>query len=240
MGLSFRLVEANKTNSANQGNRALGMGRVTRILVADDHESVRRGIGELIKSAPGCELSGEAASGMEAVEKARQIKPHVAILDMSMPGMNGLEAARQITKEMPSTEVMILTMHDSEQLIQEVLSVGVHGYMLKSDIARDLQTAIGSLSQGRPFFTTKVAKIVLDGYLASMARTGGSCPDLTSRERQVIQLLAEGKSSKEVAVIQGIAVKTAETHRTNLMRKLGLHSICDLVHYAVRNQIIDA
>ncbi|MGH9377902.1 MAG: response regulator [Terriglobia bacterium] len=214
--------------------------RVTRVLVADDHESVRRGIRELIKTDPALEMCGESANGWEAVEKARALKPDVAVLDMSMPRMNGLEAARKITKENPSIEVMILTVHDSEQLIEEVLTAGAHGYMLKSDIGQDLLTAISSLSRRRPFFTVKVARMVLKGYLGSTARAGGSYQDLTSRERQVIQLLAEGKSSKEVAVIQDIAVKTAETHRTNLMRKLGLHSICDLVHYAVRNQIIEA
>ncbi|MGH9354262.1 MAG: response regulator [Terriglobia bacterium] len=237
MELKLSVAESNK---ANQSNHMPGAGRLTRVLVADDHESVRRGIGELLKFEPDFELAGEAASGSEAVEKARQLKPDVAVLDVSMPGMNGLEAARKITKENPSIEVMILTVHESEQLIEEVLTAGAHGYMLKSDVGQDLLTAIGSLSRRRPFFTTKVAKMVLNGYLESTAQAGGSCQDLTSRERQVIQLLAEGKSSKEVAVIQGIAVKTAETHRTNLMRKLGLHSICDLVHYAVRNQIIEA
>ncbi|MGH9345166.1 MAG: response regulator, partial [Terriglobia bacterium] len=221
-----------EANGASQSNPLVGTGRLTRILVADDHESVRRGIGELIKTEPGFELSGEAANGFEAVEKARQLKPDVAVLDMSMPRMNGLEAARKITKESPSVEVMILTVHDSELLIEEVLTSGAHAYMLKSDVGQDLLAAIDSLSRRRPFFTTKVAKMVLNGYLESSARAGGSREDLTPRERQVIQLLAEGKSSKEVAVIQGIAVKTAETHRTNLMRKLGLHSICDLVHYA--------
>lgn len=215
-----------------------GIERITRVLVADDHESVRRGIGELIKSEPELELCGEAVNGLEAVEKAHRLKPDVAILDLNMPAMNGLEAARKIVKETPSVEVMVLTVNDSEQLVEQVLSAGVHGYVLKSDIGRDLVTAIEMLSQKRPFFTTKVARMVLDGYLESAAQTQGL--ELTPRERQVIQLLAEGKSTKEVAVIQGIAVKTAETHRTNLMRKLDLHSICDLVHYAVRNQIIHA
>lgn len=222
------------------GNSARGIERVTRVLVADDHESVRRGIGELIKSEPEMELCGEAGDGLEAVEKVRGLKPDVAVLDINMPAMNGLEAARKIIKEVPSVEVMVLTINDSEQLVEQALSAGVRGYVLKSDVGRDLVTAIGMLSQGRPFFTTKVAHIVLDGYLESAAQSGGARQDLTARERQVIQLLAEGKSTKEVAVIQGIAVKTAETHRTNLMRKLDLHSICDVVHYAVRNQIIPA
>lgn len=228
------------SNFGEQGNDGRGIERIARVLVADDHESVRRGIGELIKAEPELELCGEARNGLEAVEKARSLKPDVAILDISMPAMNGLEAARKIIKETPAVEVMVLTVNDSEQLVEQVLSAGVRGYMLKSDIGKDLVTAIGMLSQGRPFFTTKVAHIVLGGYLESATQEEAPGQSLTARERQVIQLLAEGKSTKEVASIQGIAVKTAETHRTNVMRKLGLHSVCDLVHYAVRNQIIPA
>lgn len=214
--------------------------RSTRVLVVDDHESVRRGLQELIKSEPDFQMCGEAANGLEAVEKARRLKPDVAILDISMPGLNGVEAARQIAAETPSTEVLILSAYESEQLVEESLIAGAHGYLLKSDAARDLLAAIGALSQRRPFFTAKVALRVLKGYLESAAKAGGFSQQLTGREREIVQLLAEGKSSKEVASIQGTAVKTVETHRTNLMRKLGLHSICELVHYAIRNQIIDA
>lgn len=228
-------MEFKKTGVSNEQGE-----NVKRVLVADDHESVRRGIGELIDAEQGFEVAGEAKNGIEAVEQARILNPDIAVLDMNMPQMNGLETARRITKELREVEVLILTFTDSESLAQEALHAGVHGYMLKSDASRDLMTAISSLAQRRPYFTAKVAHTVLNGYLEATANSGGSRQDLTAREREVIQLLAEGKSSKEVAVIHNIALKTAETHRMNLMRKLNLHSICDLVHYAVRNRIIDA
>jgi DNA-binding NarL/FixJ family response regulator len=212
-----------------------------QILVADDHESVRRGLRELIMTEREFEVCGEAGDGREAVEKARELGPDVVVLDVSMPGMNGVEAARQIVKQNSMTEILILTLHDSEQIIRDILKAGARGYMLKSDVAHDLLFAIRSLAQHRPFFTSKVAAMVLQGYLKNGARAGdGASSDLTTREREIVQLLAEGKSNKEVAVFQGIEVKTAETHRANLMRKLRLHSVSDLVHYAVRNRIIQA
>ncbi|MGH9445404.1 MAG: response regulator [Terriglobia bacterium] len=212
-----------------------------RVLVADDHESIRRGIEEVIKAGTGMQMCGEAANGLEAVRKAKQLRPDVTVIDVNMPEMNGIEATRQILKERPGAEVLILTVFESEQIITELLKAGAHGYMLKSDVAKDLLFAIESLCHHRPFFTSKVARMVLDGYLESTALAGGcSASRLTASERHIVQLLAEGKSSKEVAVIEGIAIKTAETHRNNLMRKLGIHSICELVHYAVRNQVIEA
>ncbi|MGH9377020.1 MAG: response regulator [Terriglobia bacterium] len=209
-------------------------------MAADDHEAVRRGIQELIRTESNCEMCGAAADGWEAVEKTKRLKPDVVVMDVNMPGLNGLEATRQITKEVPATAVLILTVYDSEQLIEELLRSGASGYLLKSDAAEDLLMAIRSLVQRRPYFTSKVARMVLHGYLNAAAETEESSQALTPRERQIVQLLAEGKSSKEVAAIQGIAVKTAEAHRSNLMRKLDLHSICDIVHYAVRNQMIEA
>jgi DNA-binding NarL/FixJ family response regulator len=212
-----------------------------QILVADDHESVRHGIQELIHTDQQFHVCGEASDGREAVEKARQLRPDVVILDVSMPGLNGVEATRQIVKQNSAAEVLVLTVYEAEQIIEDILKAGARGYLLKSDVARDLLFAITSLSQHRPFFTSKVAAMVLQAYVESSAKAGGcTSPALTTRERQIVQLLAEGKSNKEVAVIQGIEVKTAETHRANLMRKLRLHSISDLVHYAVRNQIIEA
>jgi DNA-binding NarL/FixJ family response regulator len=219
----------------------VGENGAVQILVADDHETVRRGIRELIKTEPGFAVCGEACNGREAVEKAQQLAPDVVVLDVSMPGLNGVEATREILKQNSAAEVLVLTICDSEQIIEDILNAGARGYLLKGDVARDLLLAIASLAQHRPFFTSKVADIVLQGYLEASARAGGcTIPALTARERQIVQLLAEGKSNKEVAVIQGIEVKTAETHRANLMRKLRLHSVCDLVHYAVRNQIIEA
>jgi DNA-binding NarL/FixJ family response regulator len=169
-----------------------------------------------------------------------QLKPDIVALDLSMPVLNGLEATRQIRMACPETEVLILTVHESEQMVRDVLQAGAHGYILKSDAARDLTTAIDSLSQHRPFFTSKVGKMVLDGFLTAAQERQAPASVLSAREREIVQLLAEGKSNKEVAAVLGISVKTAETHRNRIMRKLKLYSICDLVHYAVRNEIVEA
>lgn len=216
--------------------------RYTRILVADDHEVVRKGLRALLEAQPGYEVCGEAGDGREAVREALRLRPDVVVLDFSMPRLNGLEVTRQIRKALPQTEVVVLTAYDSEQLAHAVLAAGALSYVLKSDAERDLVTAVDSLHRGRPFFTARVAKIVLDGYLKLLPVTDAEdhLQPLTGRERETLQLLAEGKSNKEVAAILGITVKTAETHRAALMRKLDLHSISDLVHYAVRNRVIEA
>jgi DNA-binding NarL/FixJ family response regulator len=212
-----------------------------RIVVADDHEVVRRGLCALLRNQPDWEVCGEASDGREAVEKVLALKPAVVILDIGMPNLNGLEATRQILKANPGVKVLILTLHDSDQVVQEVLDAGARGFLLKTDAARDLVAAVEALRRDKIYFTPKVAAMVLDGYLR---RENGSAPEtparnrLTPREREIIQLLAEGKSSKEVAVALGLSVKTAETHRSNIMRKLELHSVSDLVLYAVRNNIV--
>ncbi|MGB9492268.1 MAG: response regulator transcription factor, partial [Terriglobales bacterium] len=170
------------------------------------------------------------------------LKPEVVILDIGMPSLNGLEATRQILKANPQTKILILTLHDSDQVVQEVLNAGARGFLLKSDAARDLVAAVEALRRDKIYFTPKVASMVLEGYL----RRDNRVPEqdsptrgrLTPREREIVQLLAEGKSSKEVAVALGLSVKTAETHRSNIMRKLELHSVSDLVLYAVRNNIV--
>ena len=210
-----------------------------RILVADDHEIVRRGLRALLDGQPNWEVVGEAVSGREAVEKAKQLMPDVAVIDVGMPELNGLEATRQILKALPQTEVLILTMHESEQIVREVLEVGARGFLLKSDAARDLVSAIQALQRRTTFFTSSVAEMVLNGFLDRKGEAQRPTRDrLTPREREVVQLLAEGKSSKEVAVVLNLSVKTAETHRTNVMRKLDLHSVADLVRYAVRNNLV--
>ncbi len=213
-----------------------------RVLLVDDHELVRKGIRTLLESNPRYQVCGEACDGRQAVAKAHQLRPDVVVMDVCMPELNGLEAAREIRQSLDQTEVLALTVTDSEQLAQQLLSAGVRGYLLKSDAARDLLTGVESLKEHRPFFSSKIARMVLDGYLKAAARqgtVGGFSVSLTGRERHIIQLLAEGKSNKEVADALGITVKTSETHRANIMHKLNLHSIGDLVHYAVRNQMIE-
>ena len=210
-----------------------------RILIADDHEIVRHGIRALIESHPGWEVCAEAVDGREAVEKTVELRPDLALIDVSMPNLNGLDAARLILQALPHTCVLILTMHESEQIVREVLEVGARGFLLKSDAARDLVSAIQALQRRTTFFTSSVAEMVLNGFLDRNGDTPKPFKDrLTPREREVVQLLAEGKTSKEVAVVLNLSVKTAETHRTNVMRKLDLHSVADLVRYAVRNNIV--
>ncbi len=210
-----------------------------RILVADDHEIVRHGLRRLIETQPGWEVCGEAASGREAVAKVRQLKPDVAVLDYRMPELNGAEATRQILKESPRTEVLILTMHDAEQLIREVLAAGARGYVLKSDAGRDLVAAVQALLAHKTFLSPGVSKVVLEGYLRG-AEVETRADLLTAREREVIQLVAEGKSNKEIAVSLNVSVKTVEAHRSHLMHKLNLSSVSELVRYAIRNKIVEA
>jgi DNA-binding NarL/FixJ family response regulator len=209
-----------------------------RILVADDHEVVRKGLIAILKQKPEWQVCGEACNGREAVEQAAQLMPDVVVMDLSMPGLNGLEATDQIVKANPSTRVLVLTLHDSDDLIRDVLNAGARGFLLKSDSGCELVAAVEALLRDKTYFTTKVSAMVLEGYLRGGAPFAPHRNPLTPREREVVQLLAEGSSTKEVAVTLGLAVKTAETHRSNIMRKLHLHSVSDLVLYAVRNNIV--
>ena len=224
--------------SGSLGERTQGMNPF-RILIADDHEIVRHGIRTLLENHAGWNVCGEAQVGREAVELTRQLRPDLVLLDIGMPNLNGLDAARQITASMPMTSVLILTVHDSEQVVRDVLSVGARGFLLKSDAGRDLVAAVEALQKHGTFFTSEVAELVLEGYLNPQRAVQTLCRHrLTPREREVVQLLAEGKTSKEVAVALNLSVKTTETHRTNIMRKLDLHSVADLTLYAVRNGIV--
>jgi DNA-binding NarL/FixJ family response regulator len=211
-----------------------------RLLVADDHYAVREGVRALLEEQPGWEVAAVAANGREAVELAKRAKPDVTILDLSMPDLNGLEAAREILKSVP-TKVLILTMYDSDDLIRQTLEAGAKGYLLKSDAGPDLVTAVEALRHNKTFFTPKVAQMVLEGYLGRPHNHNRkNKPRLTARQKQILKLLAEGNSSREAAAALNISVKTAETHRTNIMQRLDCHSVTELVRYAIRNCIAKA
>jgi DNA-binding NarL/FixJ family response regulator len=214
-----------------------------RILVADDHGLVRRGARAVLHSQPGWRVIGEAANGREAVEKAIKLKPDVAVVDIGMPELDGVEVTRQIRKAVPDTKVLVLTMHESDQMVQRALDAGALGYVLKSDLTENLVRAVRAVSGGKRFLTPQVSEIVLEGFLKTKSqhqqgeRAGAR---MTPRELEIIRLLAEGKSNKEIATALGIAVRTVETHRARIMLKLGLHSLAELIHYSMRHGIIPA
>src|ERR1700688_3687393 len=210
-----------------------------RILVADDHEIVRLGLVSLIESHPGGEVCAEADNGRMPVDKVKELKPDIAILDIGMPILNGLEATRQILRDNPQVKVLIMTVTDADSTIRAALDAGARGFVLKSDVARDVVAAVQALQYGHTFFTARASEMILSGYLARVTNKDEvTLPTLTSREREVIQLMAEGKSTKEVACLLDVSTKTAETHRRNLMRKLNLHSVSELVLFALRNGVI--
>ncbi len=211
-----------------------------RILIADDHDLIRRGLRSILESC-GWTVCAEAVTGRDAVEKAAQLRPDVAILDIAMPELNGLDAARRIQKVSPSTEILILSAHYSDQLTKEIITAKVKGYVVKSDADRDFRKAIDALSKHKPFFSPLATDAVLRSGTEGSSRGEVEPRDrrLTSREREILQLLTEGKSSKEVASALNLSTKTAETHRANIMRKLELHSVADLVRYAVRTTMIE-
>ncbi len=217
------------------------MAKRIRVLLADDHQLVRQGLRALIEARTDWEICGEAATGREAVKKARDLKPDVVLMDITMSELNGLEATRQILKAVPQTEVLVLTVHDSQQMALRVLDAGARGYVLKSDAVRDLVVAVETISQHGLYFTPRVSDALLKGYRnhsTPIEQPEGSWNSLTPREREIIQLLAEGKSNKEIATALGISVRTAEAHRANILRRLNLHSTVELVHYAFRNEIV--
>jgi DNA-binding NarL/FixJ family response regulator len=196
------------------------------LLIADDHEVVRRGIRALIQEQPGWQIAAEVKDGRDAVAKADQFKPDVAILDIIMPSLNGLEAAKQIAKISPGTKILILTMHESDQLIHKILDAGARGYVLKTDAGRALISDVNALLSNNTFFAPKVAGMVTDGHLGNEPKASEEgFSQITGREREIVQLLAEGKGSKEVATILNLSVKTVETHRSNILRKLNCHSV---------------
>jgi DNA-binding NarL/FixJ family response regulator len=210
-----------------------------RILIADDHELIRRGLVAELSDRADWTIVAEAANGRQAVKLAAELAPDIAILDLTMPELNGLDATREIRAATPGTRILIVTAHESEQLVREVLDAGAMGYVLKSDAGQALLQAVDALLDGRPYFTSRIAHMVLEGYLRSGVAAGGDAAGtLSPRERQIVQLLSEGQSNKEVARTLNVSVKTVETHRSNVMRKMGFDSLADLVRYAIRNKIV--
>jgi DNA-binding NarL/FixJ family response regulator len=209
------------------------------ILVADDHPVFRFGLCSLLRSHEGWEVCGESADGRDTVKKCRQLNPDLLILDICMPELNGLDAARQILKHNPEQVILILTAVDSEQVVRECLEAGVRGWVFKSDGSDDLMAAVEALQRHKTTFSPRVSDLIMEGYKRHRV-SAGACTvrQLSPREREVVQLVCEGKASKEIATILDVSLATAETHRSNILRKLGLHSVAELVLYAVRNEIV--
>ena len=210
---------------------------MTRILIADDHHVVRSGLKTVLQAQPGFEVIGEASNGQEAVETAIKLKPDVVILDYSMPVRNGVEATREIRKRLPRTEVLIFTMHDSQDVIEDILAAGARGYLLKADANDHLITAVQALGRHEAYISGKLSANLLDTLLDRRKR--GKREVLTPRERSVVQLIAEGNTNKAICAKLGVGLKTIETHRAAAMRKLDLHTTADLVRYALKNRMIE-
>jgi DNA-binding NarL/FixJ family response regulator len=208
-----------------------------RILVADDHPIFRLGLCSLLGSHKGWEVCGEAADGREAVEKCTRLKPDLLILDICLPKLNGVDAARQILKNHPAQKILVVTDVNSEQVVQDCLAAGVRGWIFKSDAIDDLTPAVEELQRNKPAFSKLVSDLIMEGYLRGH-NVGPAAPRLTFREREVLQLIGEGETNKEISTTLNVSLKTTETHRSNLMRKLKLHSVAELVLYAVRNEIV--
>jgi DNA-binding NarL/FixJ family response regulator len=213
-----------------------------RILVVDDHDIVRQGVCALVTSQPDWEICGEARSGREAISMAADLKPDVIIMDLLMPDLNGLDAARQIKKHLPSVEVLVLSGHEDSDLIQSVFDAGIRAYIFKSQARTHLVPAVTALLARKPYLTSRISEVLFRRFEQQAAggeKEGRADAALTAREREIIQLLAEGRSNKEVASDLSISIKTVETHRASIMRKLNLDSLSDLVRYAIRNKIIE-
>ena len=214
-----------------------------RLLIADDHEIFRVGLRSLLEDEPGWQVVAEASNGRDAVAEAGKTHPDVALLDIGMPVLNGLEAAPEIVRRDPQTKIVILTVHDSDAMIDKILACGARACLFKTDAARDLVSAVKAVQGHSTYFTTKVDEVFLSRFRHNRSHTAAGKPHtgcLTARQLEITQLLAQGRTNKEVAAFLDISIKTAETHRANLMRRLNCRSAAELVRYAVRNQIIKA
>jgi DNA-binding NarL/FixJ family response regulator len=207
---------------------------VTSVLIADDHEVVRSGLRTILEAQPNYEVVAEASDGKEAVLKAIETKPDIVVVDCSMPLINGVEVTRQIRSQLPKTEVLILSMHDNEAVFQQAIKAGARGYVTKMDAKQHFLAAIEALASHKPFFTSKISEALLTSFL----KQPEVASSLTKREREIVELAAEGHTNKHSAHLLNISQKTVETHRANIMRKLDLSSPADLVRYAVRNKLV--
>jgi len=212
----------------------------TRVLLAEDHTIVRKGLSALLEAEEGIEVIGEAQDGREALLKTEQLQPDVVIMDITMPGLNGLEATRQIKKRFPKVKVLILTVHSDEEYVRQILHAGASGYLVKQAAPQELVFAIDSVRRGESYLSPSVSGMVVKGYVdhAAGADDDSTLRRLTDREREVLQLIAEGKSTRDIAELLHMSVKTAETHRARLMGKLDIHSTAELTQYAIRKGVI--
>ena len=210
-----------------------------RILIADDHALVRQGLRSVLEAQPGWTVCGEAENGRQAVKLGRELKPDIFLLDVTMPELNGLDATKQICRNRPDAAILILTMHESDQLCADAIHAGARGCVLKSDSPRQLLAAVEAVATGKQYFT-RLIRDMSDGHGISATGMARAPLRLSAREREIVQLLAEGRTNKEIAALLGIAFKTVDAHRTNVMRRLSMHSTAELVRYAVRERIIQA
>jgi DNA-binding NarL/FixJ family response regulator len=227
-----------QTNILNSDGSYL---RKLRILIADDHGLLRHGVRTILQARRGWKVVGEATNGREAVDKAIKLKPDVLVVDISMPELDGVEVTRQIRKALPEVKVLVLTMHESDQMVRQALNAGANGYLLKSDLPDYLPKAVKAIAENKSFLTPKISEIVLEGFINAGNKPAEgklASPRITPRELEIVRLLAQGKSNKELSTQLGITVRTVETHRSKIMLKLGVHSLAELIHYAMRNEII--
>lgn len=211
-----------------------------RVLVADDHTIIRSGLRLLLERHSGFEVVGEAADGRQTLELAESLRPDVVVLDIAMPNLNGIEAAKQIAAKLPKVSVIVLSMHSDESYVLRALKAGARGYLLKDSAESDIINAIRAVSQGKAYFSPEISRMLMDDYVRNLQQRGvdDSYDLLTAREREILQLLAEGKTNKEISAILNLSPHTVETHRGNMLQKLNLHSLPELILYAVRKGVI--
>jgi len=239
VGADYALTKEEGMNSSTEVAQSIGA-QVLRIMVVDDHDLVRQGLRFMLEAQAGWTVCGEATTGREAVDLAQQLRPDVVVIDVHMPNVDGLQATREILVANPQTEVLILTVDETKEIVQAAREVGAHGIVMKSDAALDLVAAVAALAQHQSFYTPKASQILLQNHVHPLGVSTAATVRLSKRERDVVVLVAEGLGNKQIGITLGISAKTVESHRHNIMRKLGLKSSADLVRYAVRDGLVQA